>query len=381
MRILLSIHHHLSYNSGASGSVLRMGDQYRAMGHCVLFYSYDNLPSFLSNSLKEILYPFFLAAHLVSLVIRKKIDIIDASTGDCWIWAIISPFLFSKRPLLVTRSHGLEHMVHAMLRKEAKQNRVTLRWFYHLYRGSIRLWVCSLCLKKSDLNFMLNTQESNYSKSKLKIQPEKNILISHGIDDVFLNLPFTPLDNSASRVIRVVQIGSFIQRKGIGFSIPALSKILESHRSVEVYFLGTGCERERVLERFNSDFHDRIKVASSFKHENLPEHLKDCHIKILPSLSEGFGLTLLEAMACGLAPVASAIEGPLELLQQNINGILVSPGSSEELTEALEKLISDHKFLEKIRCQAYKSAQNYSWKKSAQQQFSHYCNALQNKLR
>jgi glycosyltransferase involved in cell wall biosynthesis len=64
-------------------------------------------------------------------------------------------------------------------------------------------------------------------------------------------------------------------------------------------------------------------------------------VYVLPSLSEGMPLALLEAMACGLMPVATAIPGTTDVVTHEREGLLVTPGNEAELAAALERAISD----------------------------------------
>ena len=89
MKILLTIHHKLDRNAGAPGITWRLGQEYQKLGHEVHYYSFDNLPHNLPELLKSVLFPEFLANHISALSRTQDIDIVDASTGDAWVWAKI----------------------------------------------------------------------------------------------------------------------------------------------------------------------------------------------------------------------------------------------------------------------------------------------------
>ena len=61
----------------------------------------------------------------------------------------------------------------------------------------------------------------------------------------------------------------------------------------------------------------------------------------LPSQAEGISNTLLEAMACGCAPVATHVGGNAELIDDGVNGLLVPPSDSDALAQALSRLVLD----------------------------------------
>jgi glycosyltransferase involved in cell wall biosynthesis len=105
----------------------------------------------------------------------------------------------------------------------------------------------------------------------------------------------------------------------------------------------------------------QVSVIQNFDHVNLPSLLNGYHIKLFPTLSEGFSLALLEAMACGLLPIATDIPGSREILKADQNSIIVPPRSQIEIEKALEKVISNTKYLNELRRNAYSTAQSFSW--------------------
>src|SRR5262245_19378241 len=102
MRIVLCVHHRLDANAGAPGLTIELGAAYRALGHDVTFVSMDNLPARVPDLAAELTFPE-IAAWLLA---RRSAgaDIVDATTGDAWLWARL-PFR-GESPILVTRSHG-----------------------------------------------------------------------------------------------------------------------------------------------------------------------------------------------------------------------------------------------------------------------------------
>jgi glycosyltransferase involved in cell wall biosynthesis len=383
MKILLTIHEHLNPNTGASGSTLKLGREYIEMGHQVFFYSFDDLPNYLPYIAKEVLFPEFVAAHISKLMEVNGLDVIDSSTGDIWFWAKNFSKPKHKSTLLVTRSHGLENLWHLQLLEDVRLNQIKLSWKYFLYRGSIQLWEVQNSLHYSDLVYLLNTQEKKYSIEQLGIQTEKIKVLANGIPERFLNLPFKYATQNTDSVIRIAQIGTYIPRKGIQYGKYAINNILSRYPQVEIGFFGTKCKEcpnaEQIYADFNPEFWNRITVIPSYEHENLPSLLQDYHIKLFPTLREGFSLALVEAMACGLAPVTTFHPAALEVVRDAYNGMIVPFRDSIAIEKALEKLIKEGNYLETLRRNAYFTAQEYSWKTIAQNTLSFYQNALSQK--
>jgi glycosyltransferase involved in cell wall biosynthesis len=376
MKILLTIHHELNPNAGAPGVTWQLGQEYQKLGHEVHYYTFDNLPSKLPGRALGLMFPEFVARQI--LIAKKQgVDVVDASTGDAWLWAKMRQKAKQNCPILVTRSHGLEHIVHLEHLEEAKQGNERLSWKYPLYHGGFRLFEVATSLKDADLALLLNRRDLDYAVEKLGVKPEKARIVANGIPDVFLNLSFEPTPTAEDATICLAQVGSYIPRKGVHYGTPALNAILARYPQVKVSFLGTGCSEAEVYQDFEPAVRDRILVIPRYSHETLPNLLKGHQIQLFPSLFEGFSLALPEAMACGLAPITTATSGAMEIVQDGHDAIMIPTRDSQAIEQALEHLISDRSYLEQLRRNAYATAQRYSWTRIARETLALYEETLQ----
>ncbi|MBD2017735.1 glycosyltransferase family 4 protein [Microcoleus sp. FACHB-53] len=377
MKILLTVHHHLDTNAGISGVTWRLGEEYKKLGHDVQYYTYDtNLPRRLSGLAKSIIFPEFTAFHISALAKQQALDVVDASSGDAWVWAKLFSKSTQKLPCLVTRSHGLEHIVHIETLEEAQRGSLRLSWKYPIYHGGFRLWEVATSLRGADLALFLNHRDLDYAVEQLGVKPEQTRLVANGMPEVFLNLPFDPTPEAKDATIGIAQVGTYIPRKGISYSVPALNAILDRYPQVKVSLLGTGCPESQVYADFNPAVRDRVLVIPHYTHESLPTLLRGHHIKIFPTLAEGFGLALIEAMACGLAPVTTKTPGPMEIVRNGYDAITIAVRDSAAIEQALERLIGDRQYLEQLRRNAHATAQRYSWTRIARENLSFYQEAL-----
>ncbi|XZN91552.1 MAG: glycosyltransferase family 4 protein [Microcoleus sp.] len=377
MKILLTIHHNLDPNSGAPGVTWKLGQEYQKLGHEVEYYSFDNLPHKLPEMLESMMFPEFVASHILALSQKQGVDVVDASTGDAWVWAKMRRT--SNSPALVTRSHGLEHIMHLENLEEARVGNLNLSWKYPLYHGGFRLWEVANSLRDADLSLFSNRRDLEYAVEKLGVDFGRTRILANGIPEAFLNLDFEPTPEAEDSVIRIALLATYIPRKGIHYGVPALNKILARYPQVEVSFVGTCCPEAQVHADFEPSVRDRIRVVPRYQHETTPELLRGHHIKLFPTLSEGFSVALMDAMASGLAPVTTTTPGPMEVVRDRDNGILVPPRDSQAIEQALERLITDRPYLEKLRRNAYATAQKYSWQRIARDNQAFYEAALSQK--
>ena len=82
---------------------------------------------------------------------------------------------------------------------------------------------------------------------------------------------------------------------------------------------------------------------------------------IQPSIVEGISSTILEAMACKTAIIATEVGGNKEILENNKTGILVEPDSCEKILDKIQELFADKEKVKKIGENAFSKVQQYDW--------------------
>jgi glycosyltransferase involved in cell wall biosynthesis len=366
MRILLSIHHALDPNFGAPGATLALGEEYGRLGHQVSYLSFDDLPRWLPPPAKELLYPEFAAYRLMRSACR--VDVVDASTGDAWLWARAIR-RDGVRPLLVTRGHGLEHRYWQEEVLEAKRTGRHLGRRTVAYHGRMRLREVSASLRLADLCIFLNRDDLEYAARRLGVDRERAVVMPNGVSAEFLGRPLDPI---GSGLLRIAYIGSWADRKGARYAASTVARVLEAREDVGVGFFGVKVPPERVLAELPVAARKRTHVVPRYSHEDLPHLLKGHQILISASLAEGFSLALPEAMACGLAPVATGISGAREIVRDGDNGILVPPRDADALSAAILRLAEDRILLERLRAAAYDTAQSLGWSRIARETIALY---------
>lgn len=366
MRILFTIHHTLSAHAGAAGATMALANAYAAVGHDVSVFSFNDLPRWMSPVAKAAAFPWYVARHVEQVTRRRPLDVLDSSTGD----AFLCGPLKRRVRLLVTRSHGLEHTQDRLLRESAATGELRLSRKYPIFHGGYQLKAAAASLRVADLVFLLNAPDRDYATMRLGVEPARIYLVSNGLPPSLLNLSLRPCP--AEGQIGIAQVGSYIESKGIRHSVPALSAIMQRHRHVVVGFFGTGRDADVVLSDFEPSLHDRVTVVPSYRRDELPQLLRDYQISVLASLSEGFGMALLETMACGLAPVAARTAGPQRLLEDGGVGLLIPPRSAQAIEDAIELLLTDRTHRECLRTASQATAQRYGWTDIAAAQIKIY---------
>jgi glycosyltransferase involved in cell wall biosynthesis len=107
--------------------------------------------------------------------------------------------------------------------------------------------------------------------------------------------------------------------------------------------------------------------------EYVPVFINKSRIFLYPSRREPFGLSILEAMACGVPVITTDVFGPREIVRHNYDGIAVPPDDVEALAKAVETLLTDNELTKRIRNNALKSVQDrYDIRQHAKQLITIY---------
>jgi len=136
-------------------------------------------------------------------------------------------------------------------------------------------------------------------------------------------------------------VGRLIDRKGINELYTSFDTLYNKNNSVSLLFVGSP-EKEQISDKTLVDKmknHPGIVLAGSQK--DVPLYLSVMDVFVLPAWWEGFGNVLVQAAAMGIPVISTTGTGTIDAVDQNINGILVTPKSVEELMKAMQTLYED----------------------------------------
>lgn len=137
-----------------------------------------------------------------------------------------------------------------------------------------------------------------------------------------------------------ISVGRLVKRKGYEYAIRALSALPAD--SFHYYIIGDGPEKGDLKDLASrSGLGDSITFLGYLSDEKKFQYLAVSDIFLLPSLHEGFGICLLEAMHCGLPIVSTNNGGQTDILKDRVNALLVPCNDSEAFAEKIKELVRD----------------------------------------
>ncbi|MEO1235394.1 MAG: glycosyltransferase [Planctomycetota bacterium] len=369
MRLLLTIHHKLDRHSGAPGVTLAQAETMRRLDVETDVFSYDDLPGGWAGRVGLLLFPWVLAWHVLLGRGRGKYDWIDASTGDGWVLALLPR---AWRPGLAMTSHGIEHLVHRQLMEDRRAGMLRVGWKYWLFRGSIHLGLIRFTARRSDAVWCLNREEQRLVVEEIGVPAARCRLIANGLDEQLPAVNEVESLRPAEGAMHVAFIGSYIDRKGVRNLEQIADRYLRDHPDATLRLLGTGLGAEEVLGRFAEDVRDRVRVTPRFERPALPELLEGASVILLTSLCEGYGVAVLDGMACGLAPVVSEACGIADHLEHGVEVLTFPTHDPAAAADLLGDLAADRARLTGLRRAAVAAVPRFSWERIVREKLAVY---------
>ena len=218
-----------------------------------------------------------------------------------------------------------------------------------------KLWMFSLVkqLKRLD-RFVVLTEEDMLAWPELQ-----NVSV---IPDP---LSFVPTAQSSLSVKRVIAVGRYVYQKGFDLLLQAWAKIERQCPDwmLVVYGDGDRAPYEQMMRNLGID---TSRCLLNGPTTDIQREYVNSSLFVFTSRFEGFGMVLVEAMACGLPVVSFACPcGPKDIVRDGEDGFLVENGNIDELVQQLMKLMVDHRLRTAFARHAQQNAQRFNIEQTA----------------
>jgi glycosyltransferase involved in cell wall biosynthesis len=182
---------------------------------------------------------------------------------------------------------------------------------------------------------------------------------------------FSRLPEKKGRDPTVLFVGGLEPRKGLEYLLHAMEYVIDEVPLAKLIAVAKTGFRGTDEWGWFSDLADRLGISEhmefneSVDQETLLGFYSECDVLVLPSKTEGWGLSLMEAMACGKPVVASNAGGIPELVRDRTDGILVRPGDVRGLADSIIELLKNPDLRVKMGKNGRKRVQEFSWDETA----------------
>lgn len=132
--------------------------------------------------------------------------------------------------------------------------------------------------------------------------------------------------------------------KGHLYLFEAMARLTKNSPKIKLLVVGTGPERPH-FEEMVAQLNIKSKVIFAGFQKNIPEIIAALDLLVLPSLSEGLGLAVMEGMAMGKAVLATKVGGIPEIITSGVDGLLVPPADFQALAEGIQQLLQSDQMM------------------------------------
>lgn len=314
----------------------------------------------LNFHIKEVKCPFYPLWEQVALPIaigKIKPDILHCTSNT-------APY-FCKVPIVLTL-----HDIIFLEPKQGKNNSIyqSLGWYY-------RKWLVPHLVSKCKKIITVSHTEYQNIQNQLHLSNEQLVVIHNGF-----SAQYKPIDNSYEVTKKycidkeyLLFLGNTDPRKNTVRILKAYSLYLKKSKKARPLII-TGLDKniiDKILSESQiTEIRDKLICPGYIPGEDLPFLYSGAYVFINASLREGFGIPILESMACGTPVITSNISSMPEVAGEQ--GILVNPYNENEIADQLILLETNNNLYEQQKQYGLNRAKEFSWRKTAEQVFSIY---------
>ena len=224
--------------------------------------------------------------------------------------------------------------------------------------------------RRADALIAVSQYTKNVLVDLLEIPPERIVVVHHGVDESFRPAPRSAVEALRTRLALVrpyiLFVGTAEPRKNLLRLVDAFAQIRrQGHEDVDLVLAGKSAWGSPRLRQ-------RIAAHELAANIHLPGHVAGVDLPtlycgaaafVLPSLAEGFGMPLLEAMACGVPVIASKATALPEVYGDAALGF--DPTSTEALADAISRVLADEALRADLIGRGFRRAARFRWQETA----------------
>lgn len=235
--------------------------------------------------------------------------------------------------------------------------------FAHLYRLTLLPYV----VRRADHIIAVSEYTKNDLVETFRINPAKVTVIYHGVDPAFLNSKSEFRNKTRLSKPYFLYVGLLKAHKNIGILLEAFRHLKKKMQvqDLQLVLVGMPDLKQPVVRRWLNVIQNAndVSLITRADDHKLRQLYQDALALVQPSLCEGFGFPLIEAMATRLSVIAAQTSSIPEVLGQA--GLYFDPNSVVELEHRMEKIYQDAELRERLASEGKKRVQIFNWQTAA----------------
>jgi glycosyltransferase involved in cell wall biosynthesis len=224
-------------------------------------------------------------------------------------------------------------------------------------------------LPRADVVVVVSSRLREHLVRDYGVQARRILLVPNAADPTAFDPTTPPLDRLAGVSLGdrpvIGFVGTFSPWHGLDLLVRAFMQVAARLRDAVILLIGDGPERERI-ERLarESPLRSRFIFAGEVPHHELPRVLASFSVGVLPHTNDyGSPMKIFEYMAMGKTVVAPAVGPVLDVIRDEVNGVLFRPGDAAHLGERLVWALEDQQRLQRIGAAARRAIEDeHNWR-------------------
>lgn len=186
--------------------------------------------------------------------------------------------------------------------------------------------------------------------------PKEVSVIPYGVDSIFYKR------YGVKRKKKILFVGRLVPLKRVPDLLDAFAVVSKKHPEVMLELVGDGPLKEELESLANElGIRDKVIFTGSLRsHEGVAKKMQESMVLVNPSVREGFGLVLVEAMCSGTPPVGYKLDAYADFADSS-NSILVAKGDVSGLADAVSELLENRRYWASLSKKGIKTAEGMSW--------------------
>jgi glycosyltransferase involved in cell wall biosynthesis len=358
MRILLSSFISNERFSGMGRWSHNLAKELEHLGHQTTLWFAEDFPLIRrTGRLSVVLFPVALAFRLWCA--RARFDaVVIHEPGGLWYGLLrrLMPWL----PPMTLICHNVESKVFGEMIEAARRGCAVVSLGTRIKTPLFRQWQTNGAIRLADAVVCLSSFDREYVFHHLG-RAERVTLMSNGVANEFFQ---THKEKGSERVLFV---GGWLDVKGRRVLPSLWSAVLKKFPRACLTIVGSGESAEGVLADFTASDRPSVNVIPRLKEESdMLAQYSSHDVFLMPSLSEGSPLSLLEAMASGLPVVAARVGGVSDIVTHGRDGLLFESLNPSDGAEQICRLLASPKDAECLAVAGRERAHQQTWSASAQ---------------
>lgn len=366
MRILLIGDYPADERLGSSKVLFRLRDEFAALGHDARLLLAPDLGGPAQRHLRDLSSPW-LARRAVARAVNGSgpFDVIDASSAEGVLLA-----RGATRPIVIARSHGLEHLNYQRMLDDARAGLAPRAWHRRIWYPAVRMRLVAAAARAAARLIVLTDRDRQFAVARGWKKYDEIDVIPHGVSRTFVesSLP-------SARGEALLFCGSWDRMKGIDYLAAAFNKVAGLRSGAKLTILGPGVPPADVLRCFDPPARGRVTVLERCGEQEVAQHYRQHRALVMCSTFEGFGMVVPEALSQGLAVIATRQGAAEWLVADGESGWLVPERDPDALAAAMLRVLDDPALAERLGNVGRSKVQHMTWTATARLTLDAYARA------